>query len=88
VFGPGPSPALSSLSAKIITGDPTSRNCTVEQLRFRRFSVPADTWVQQAEIDAGKGAPEELTTDERNELSPSPREQAAGEMVKSCGSGV
>lgn len=26
-------------------------------------------WVQQAEIDAGKGAPEELTTDERNELA-------------------
>ena len=27
------------------------------------------TWVRQAEVDAGKGSPEALTTDERNELA-------------------
>jgi transposase-like protein len=27
------------------------------------------TWVRQAEVDAGQGAPEALTTDERNELA-------------------
>jgi transposase-like protein len=26
-------------------------------------------WVRQAEVDAGQGAPEALTTDERNELA-------------------
>ena len=33
-------------------------------------------WVQQAEVDAGKGAPEELTTTERQELGQLRREVA------------
>ena len=34
------------------------------------------SWVHQAEVDAGKGAPEELTTSERQELGQLRREVA------------
>jgi transposase len=34
------------------------------------------SWVHQAEVDAGRGKPEELTTDERQELARLRRENA------------
>jgi transposase len=34
------------------------------------------SWVHQAEVDAGRGKPEELTTDERKELARLRRENA------------
>lgn len=38
----------------------------------RRCDVPAQTlwnWVEQAKVDSGKGRPEQLTSDERSELT-------------------